>query len=87
MDIGRSFTFITEDKEWWQKVLLGGLLSLIPIVGQFYAVGYSIQVLKATIEGREIPLPETVLFGSWVPITTLGIRFSRIRSEQGGVFP
>jgi hypothetical protein len=57
MDIGRSFTFITEDKEWWQKILLGGLLSLIPIVGQFYAVGYAIQVLKATIEGREIPLP------------------------------
>jgi hypothetical protein len=27
-------------------------------VGQFYLTGYAIQVLKATIEGREIPLPE-----------------------------
>jgi hypothetical protein len=58
MDIGRSFTFITEDEDWLQKVLIGGLISLIPIVGQFYMVGYAIQVIKATIEGREIPLPE-----------------------------
>jgi hypothetical protein len=57
MDIGRSFTFITEDEDWLPKILLGGLISLIPFVGQFYAVGYAIQVLKATIEGREIPLP------------------------------
>jgi hypothetical protein len=58
MDIGRSFTFITEDEDWLQKVLIGGLISLIPVVGQFYMVGYAIQVIKATIEGREIPLPE-----------------------------
>jgi hypothetical protein len=60
MDIGRSFTFITEDEDWLQKVLIGGLISLIPIVGQFYMVGYAIQVIKATIEGREIPLPEVI---------------------------
>jgi hypothetical protein len=58
MDVGRSFTFITEEEDWWQKVLIGGLISLIPIVGQFYMVGYAIQVIKNTIEGRELPLPE-----------------------------
>jgi hypothetical protein len=58
MDIGRSFTFITEDEDWLRKVLIGGLISLIPIVGQLYMAGYVIQVIKNTIEGREVPLPE-----------------------------
>ena len=58
MDIGRSFTYITEDQEWWKKVLIGGLLSLIPIVGQFYLMGYVLATLKNVIDGREIPLPE-----------------------------
>jgi hypothetical protein len=58
MDIGRAFTFITEEEDWWRKVLIGGLISLIPIVGQLYLTGYVTQVLKNTIEGRELPLPE-----------------------------
>jgi uncharacterized protein DUF4013 len=58
VDIGRSFTYITEDEEWWKKVLIGGLLSLIPIVGQFYLMGYVLATLKNVIDGREIPLPE-----------------------------
>ena len=58
MDIGRSFTFITEDEDWLRKVLIGGLISLIPIVGQLYMAGYVIQVIRNTIEGREVPLPE-----------------------------
>ena len=58
MDIGRSFTFVTEDEDWLRKVLIGGLISLIPIVGQLYLVGYALQVIKNTIEGRPVPLPE-----------------------------
>jgi hypothetical protein len=58
MDIGRSFTYITEDQEWWKKVLLGGLISLIPIVGQLYVLGYVLETLKNVIAGREVPLPE-----------------------------
>lgn len=58
MDIGRSFTFVTEDEDWLRKVLIGGLISLIPIVGQLYMAGYALQVIKNTIEGRAVPLPE-----------------------------
>ena len=53
MDIGRSFTYITEDEEWWKKLLVGGLLSIIP----FYGLGYMMVVLKNVIDGREVPLP------------------------------
>jgi hypothetical protein len=60
MDIGRSFTFVTEDEEWWQKVLIGGLLSLIPVVGPLYLMGYALQVTKNVISGQEVPLPEAL---------------------------
>ena len=60
MDIGRSFTYVLEDDEWWKKVLLGGLLSLIPVVGPLYAIGYVLEVIGNVIDGRETPLPEAV---------------------------
>jgi len=60
MDIGRSFTYVLEDEEWWKKVLLGGLISLIPIVGQFFAMGYVLEVLGNVIAGRDTPLPEVL---------------------------
>lgn len=58
MDIGRSFTYATEDQDWLKKVLIGGLISLIPIVGQFYALGYAIEVMRRVIAGQPVPLPE-----------------------------
>lgn len=58
MDISRSLAYITDDEDWLKKLLIGGLLSLIPIVGPIWALGYATLVLKNIIEGRESPLPE-----------------------------
>lgn len=58
MDIGRAFTFPTEDEDWLKKVLIGALLSLIPFVGQFYAMGYMIEALRRVIAGQPVPLSE-----------------------------
>ncbi len=63
MDIGRSFTYITEDQDWIKKVLLGGVITLIPIVGPFFAFGYMMETLRNVIAGREVPLPEIGDFG------------------------
>lgn len=63
MDIGRSFTYITEDQDWIKKVLLGGVITLIPIVGPFFALGYMMETLRNVIAGQEIPLPEIGDFG------------------------
>ena len=60
MDIGRSFTYVMEDEEWWKKVLIGGLLSLIPVVGPLYMLGYVLQVIQNIIAGQETPLPEVM---------------------------
>ena len=65
MDIGRSFSYVTEDQDWVRKVLIGALISLIPVIGQFYLMGYAIEVLRNMLQGRETPLPEpTDDFGS-----------------------
>jgi hypothetical protein len=60
MDIGRSFSYITEDEEWWKQVLIGGLLTLIPVIGPFYALGYQVQVIKNVLQGRAVPLPDAL---------------------------
>lgn len=62
MDIGRSFTYMFEDQDWVKKVLIGGVVNLIPIVN-FAATGYFIEAVRNTAEGRELPLPEWDDFG------------------------
>jgi hypothetical protein len=57
MDIGRSFTFVFDDEEWIKKILIGGILTIIPIVN-FVVFGYFLDTLKNVIDGHELPLPE-----------------------------
>ena len=46
MDIGKAFGFVFEDEEWVSKVLIGGLIFLIPLIGQFAVIGYSFKVAQ-----------------------------------------
>lgn len=57
MDIGKSFTYMFDDKKWLEKLAIGGLLSIIPIVN-FFAFGYALRTLKRLIEGTDPALPE-----------------------------
>jgi hypothetical protein len=58
MDIGKAFTYVFEDEDWVKKVLLGGVINLIPIAGLFFTSGYMLETLKNVMEGRPLPLPE-----------------------------
>jgi len=62
MDIGKSFTYMFEDQDWLKKILIGGVVNLIPIVN-FASTGYFIEAIRNTAEGRELPLPEWDDFG------------------------
>lgn len=33
MDVGRAITYVFQDKGWITKVLIGGVLFIIPILG------------------------------------------------------
>jgi hypothetical protein len=63
LDIGRSFTYMFEDENWIMKIVIGGLLSLIPIVGSMMVLGYMLEALKRVADGMDIPLPEWDDFG------------------------
>jgi hypothetical protein len=71
MDIGRAFGFVTKDESWITKVLIGGLLSLIPLVGQLAVTGYSYRVAKNVARGEE-RLPEWGEFGDYLTRGFLG---------------
>jgi hypothetical protein len=57
MDIGRSFTFMFEDESWITKVLLGGVLGIVPILN-FVVYGYQLEVIRNVAQDQELPLPE-----------------------------
>jgi hypothetical protein len=53
-----------EDENWLKKVLIGGIVALIPIVN-FAALGYIVQVIRNTRDGHPLPLPEWDQFGAY----------------------
>ncbi|HOO56150.1 MAG TPA: DUF4013 domain-containing protein [bacterium] len=62
LDIGRSFTFIFNDPEWWKKCLLLGLIMIIPIIGIIVVMGYVVELARQVAGGDDLRLP-TVRFG------------------------
>lgn len=58
MDVTRSFKYVFEDKDWIKKVLIGGVLNIIPVIGQLFMWGYGLRQLKKMTQGQELPLPE-----------------------------
>lgn len=62
LDIGRSFTYMFEDESWIMKIVIGGIVSLIPVV-DLMALGYMLETLKRSADGMDTPLPEWDDFG------------------------
>lgn len=59
MDFGRAFTFVTEDPDWLKKILINGLIMLIPVVGTLYVLGWALEVGRRTANYEEpVRLPE-----------------------------
>ena len=66
MDFAKAFSFIFDDPNWVQKIIIGGLVSLIPVIGQLIVLGYMIAVGRNVIRGDEQPLPEWADFGQFL---------------------
>lgn len=63
MNVERAFRFVFDDPRWLSKVLIGGVLLIVPIIGQLIVMGYSLRLLKHVTEGYDTPLPEWEDFG------------------------
>jgi hypothetical protein len=62
MEIGRSFTFPFQDKSWLSKLLIGGLISIIPILN-FALVGWMVDIAKRVMDHELEELPGWDNFG------------------------
>ncbi len=41
MDYGRSFAYMFKQPDVWKKILIGGLLLLVPVIGWLWVGGYT----------------------------------------------
>ena len=57
MDIGKAFSYVFDDERWVTKVLLGGLITIVPILN-FAAFGYMLKTARNVAYGNPQPLPE-----------------------------
>jgi hypothetical protein len=57
IDLGRAFSFIFDDDEWVSKILIGGLLVIIPIIGALWVLGYMIDTGRNVLHDNPRPLP------------------------------
>lgn len=57
MDIGKSLSYVFDDERWLNKVLIGGLIGLVPILNLALA-GYMLRTLKNVAAGASRPLPD-----------------------------
>lgn len=62
MNIGKSFSFVFEDKQWISKLGLGALITFVPILN-FAWTGYLVGVIRNVMSGSPEPLPTWDDFG------------------------
>lgn len=65
MDIARAFTYITEDENWQNKVVVTIVLGLIPIVN-LAVVGWMLDLIRNMLDGHEKPMPDWDNLGSQI---------------------
>jgi hypothetical protein len=62
MNIGKSFSYMFDDKQWISKLGLGALITFIPILN-FAWLGYTVDLMRNVMKGEPEPLPNWDDFG------------------------
>jgi hypothetical protein len=65
MNFGLAFSYQFQDPDWIKKILLNGLLALIPIVGPFYLTGWMLEIAARFAKDDSVLLPE-IDFGKYL---------------------
>ena len=68
--IEEAVKFAFKDRNWIIKILIGGVLGLIPIVNAVFIIGYSLSVLKDSLDNKPAVLPE---WSGWKEIAKNGL--------------
>ncbi len=59
MDFAKPFSYVFEDQNWIKKLAIAGLITLIPVVGWLYLLGWGLEITRQLIKGEPVILPET----------------------------
>lgn len=59
MDFAKPFSFVFEDQNWLKKLAIAGLITLIPIVGFMYLLGWGLEITRQLIRKEPVLLPDT----------------------------
>jgi len=80
MDFGKALTFVYEDEDWIKKLLIGILLSFVPVFGQFAVSGYMLAIIRNVKNNAPRPLPEwsnvADYFVEGLKLTVVGLVYS-----------
>ncbi|GAB4575578.1 MAG: hypothetical protein Kow0077_27770 [Anaerolineae bacterium] len=57
MDIAKAFTYVTEDENWQNKVIITLVLGLIPVVN-LAVVGWMLDLIRNMLDGVAHPMPD-----------------------------
>jgi hypothetical protein len=66
MDFGKAFSYQFQDPKWVEKILITALISLIPLFGGFYLLGWTLAIIHRVMDGEVYPMPETDFGGHFV---------------------
>lgn len=58
MQFGKAFSFVFEDPDWFKKLAIMGLITLIPILGQIVLCGWMLDIIKKLIRHETVTLPD-----------------------------
>ncbi len=58
MEFGLAFSYVFEDSDWFKKIALAALVSLIPIIGQIFLIGWALEITRRVIKNDPTPLPD-----------------------------
>ncbi|MEX2425558.1 MAG: DUF4013 domain-containing protein [Thermomicrobiaceae bacterium] len=75
MDIGRAVQYWMSDTDWIKKILIGGVLFLVPIIGWLIIGGYFIRNVQSISRGSDTPLPE---WNQWGDDLVRGLKFAAV---------
>ncbi|NSW51550.1 MAG: DUF4013 domain-containing protein [Anaerolineae bacterium] len=65
MNFGLAFSYQFQDPDWIKKILLNGLITLIPVVGPFYLTGWMLEIASRFAKSDDVLLPE-IDFGKYI---------------------
>ena len=80
MNFGQAFSYPFQDSDWFKKLIITGLILLIPIVGWLYMLGWMLEIMRRIMNDNPTPLPESVDFGGYIGLGFQGFILSLVYS-------